>query len=59
MENGVLRVEDPTVAAIQMRAVVEGMFLQWLQTTDWRAEHPSYKAHCRHALLRVLGATSG
>jgi AcrR family transcriptional regulator len=58
VDRGVLRVEDPTVAAIQMRAVVEGMFLQWLQTRDWRAEHPRYREHCRHALLRVLGATS-
>lgn len=58
VERGVLRVDDPTVAAIQMRAVIEGMFLQWLQTTDWRANHGSYKEHCRRALLRVLGATT-
>lgn len=56
MEAGVLHVEDPTVAAIQMRAVIEGMFLQWLQTSDWRTNHPEYKEHCRQALLRVLGA---
>lgn len=58
VEQGVLRVDDPSVAAIQMRAVIEGMFLQWLQTTDWRANHSRYKEHCRQALLRVLGATS-
>ncbi|HSJ83759.1 MAG TPA: TetR/AcrR family transcriptional regulator [Acidimicrobiia bacterium] len=57
-ERGMLWVDDPTVAAIQMRAVIEGMFLQWLQTTDWRANHGRYKEHCRQALLRVLGATS-
>jgi AcrR family transcriptional regulator len=57
-ERGVLQVDDATVAAIQMRAVIEGMFLQWLQTTDWRANHGLYKEHCRQALLRVLGATS-
>ncbi|MGH8873076.1 MAG: TetR/AcrR family transcriptional regulator [Acidimicrobiia bacterium] len=53
---GVLHVEDPTMAAIQMRAVIEGMFLQWLQTSDWRTNHPRYKEHCRQALLRVLGS---
>lgn len=58
IENGVLRVDDPTVAAVQMRALIEGMFLQWLQTTDWRANHGRYKEHCRKAMLRVLGATA-
>jgi len=57
MDAGVLDVDDPTVAAIQMRAVIEGMFLQWLQTSDWRTNHQEYKEHCRRALLRVLGAT--
>ena len=33
VEAGVLDVDDPTAAAIQMRAVIEGMFLQWLQTS--------------------------
>lgn len=56
VDAGVLDVEDPTVAAIQMRAVIEGTFLQWLQTSDWRTNHPEYKEHCRQALLRVLGA---
>ena len=57
MKAGVFDVEDPTVAAIQMRAVIEGTFLQWLQTSDWRTNHQEYKEHCRQALLRVLGAT--
>jgi len=57
MDAGVLDVDDPTVAAIQMRAVIEGMFLQWLQTSDWRTNHQENKEHCRRALLRVLGAT--
>jgi AcrR family transcriptional regulator len=54
---GVFDVEDPTVAAIQMRAIIEGTFLQWLQTSDWRTNHQEYREHCRRALLRVLGAT--
>ena len=58
VDAGVLEVEDPTVAAIQMRALIEGMFLQWLQTSDWRTNHPQYKEHCRQALFRVLGATT-
>jgi len=57
VDAGVLDVKDPTVAAIQMRAVIEGTFLQWLQTSDWRTNHGEYKEHCRQALLRVLGAS--
>ena len=57
VDAGVLDVEDPSAAAIQMRAVIEGTFLQWLQTSDWRTNHRKYKEHCRQALLRVLGAS--
>ena len=57
VEAGVLEVDNPDGAAIQMRALIEGMFLQWLQTTDWRGEHARYRESCRRALLRVLGAT--
>jgi hypothetical protein len=39
-----------------MRAVIEGMFLQWVQTHDWRANHALYKEWCRQALLKALGA---
>jgi TetR/AcrR family transcriptional repressor of bet genes len=55
VDAGVLQVGDPTIGAIQMRALIEGMFLQWLQTSDWRSNHAMYKEQCRQALLRVLG----
>jgi hypothetical protein len=56
VEAGVLRVDDPTAGAIQMRAVIEGMFLQWVQTRDWRTNHHTYREWCRQTLLRALGA---
>lgn len=55
VDAGVLQVADPTIGAIQMRAIIEGMFLQWLQTSDWRTNHGKYKEQCRQALLRILG----
>jgi TetR/AcrR family transcriptional repressor of bet genes len=55
VDAGVLHVADPTIGATQMRALIEGMFLQWLQTSDWRNNHATYKEQCRQALLRVLG----
>jgi AcrR family transcriptional regulator len=56
VEAGVLEVEDPTAGAVVMRAVIEGMFLQWVQTRDWRTNHSRYKDLCRETLLRALGA---
>ncbi|HET9202505.1 MAG TPA: TetR/AcrR family transcriptional regulator [Acidimicrobiia bacterium] len=56
IQAGVLRVEDPTAGAIQMRGVIEGMFLQWVQTSDWRTNHGVYREWCRQILLKALGA---
>jgi AcrR family transcriptional regulator len=56
VEAGVLHVEDATVGAIQMRAVIEGTFLQWIQTHDWLTNHALYKDWCLRALLGLLGA---
>lgn len=55
VEAGVLCVGDVAAAAVQMRAVIEGHFLVWLQTADWEVSHGRYKAMCLEALQRVLG----
>ena len=34
-DAGVFAVDDPASAAVDMRALIEGTFLQWLQTDDW------------------------
>lgn len=56
VEEGVFDVDDPVGAARDMRAIIEGTFLQWMQTDDWRVSHQEWKENCREALLRVLGA---
>jgi TetR/AcrR family fatty acid metabolism transcriptional regulator len=55
VDKGVFRVVDVDVAARNMRALIEGTFLQWMQTTDWRAIHGAWKDQCRLALIRLLG----
>lgn len=55
--DGVFDVPDVTVAAAQMRALIEGMFLQWIQSPGWRESHEPWKVACRQALLRLLGAS--
>lgn len=55
VRKGVFDVPDVTIAARNMRALIEGTFLQWMQTEDWLATHGAWKEECRHALLRLLG----
>ena len=55
--QGVFDVPDTDIAARHMRALIEGTFLQWLQTDDWMDNHQSWKEECKTALLKLLGAT--
>lgn len=55
MAEGEFTVGDVGLAARHMRALVEGTFIQWIQTDGWRAEHQAWKAECGRALLRLLG----
>lgn len=56
VEEGVFHVTDLDVAARNMRALIEGTFLQWMQTDDWRDNHGEWKDQCRLGILRLLGA---
>ena len=46
----------PEAAAPVIRAMVDGLALQWLQEPDWRAAHQRYRALCREAVLGYLDA---
>ncbi len=52
---GWIREMEPDVAAPAVRALVDGLALQWLQEEDWRGEHPRYRQLCRSAVLTYLG----
>ncbi|MGH8946431.1 MAG: TetR/AcrR family transcriptional regulator [Acidimicrobiia bacterium] len=54
VEQGVFDVLDVAVAARHMRALIEGTFIQWIQTDDWRQNHSLWKDQCRAALLGFL-----
>lgn len=56
VEEGVFAVTDVDVAARNMRAIIEGTFLQWMQTDDWRENHGAWKQSCREAVLGLLKA---
>jgi AcrR family transcriptional regulator len=55
---GVFEVEDVALAARQVRAIVEGGFLQWLQTDDWEQTHAAPRRDSFAAVLRLLSPRS-
>ena len=55
-EQGVFAVDDVDTAARYMRSLIEGTFLQWIQTEDWERNHTEWRDGCRRALQRLLGA---
>lgn len=54
--DGAFDVADVDEAAIELRALVDGLFLQWLQLDDWRESHSHYREVCKRAALQLLGA---
>ncbi len=55
---GVFEVQDVALAARQVRAIVEGGFLQWLQTDDWEQTHAALQRDSYEAALRLLAPHS-
>jgi AcrR family transcriptional regulator len=55
--DGSFQATDPHLAARNMRALIEGTFLQWMQTDDWRVTHRQWRDACQEAILRLLGAS--
>lgn len=54
--EGAFVVDDVGRAAREMRAMIEGTFVQWIQSADWRENHGEWKEECRLALLDLLEA---
>ncbi len=50
---------DPEEGAAALRAIIEGLFLQWLQEADWERLHPWYRDACKRAALAYLIRTPG
>jgi TetR/AcrR family transcriptional regulator, fatty acid metabolism regulator protein len=59
VDVGAFEAPDVDEAAMGVRALLDGLFLQWLEEEDWRGLHASYKAICTRALLAYLGARAG
>jgi TetR/AcrR family transcriptional regulator, fatty acid metabolism regulator protein len=55
--DGPFRVVSVDEAAMGVRAMIDGLFLQWLEEEDWQALHRAYKELCTRAVLSYLGAS--
>jgi AcrR family transcriptional regulator len=53
--GGPFRVGDVDEAAMGVRALIDGLFLQWLEEPDWRRRHGEYREICVRAVLAFLG----
>lgn len=57
VSQGVFTVVDVDEAVQTVRAIVDGLFIQWLQETNWRLLHPHYQEICERSVLTYLRAT--
>lgn len=55
-EEGVFHERDEGEAAAVVRALVDGMFTQWIQNRDWERTHVRYREVCKRAILTYLTA---
>src|SRR5215211_4688421 len=53
-EEGVFRDGDASEAATVVRALVDGLFTQWVQEKAWKNSHERYRETCKRAVLTYL-----
>jgi AcrR family transcriptional regulator len=54
MRRGAFAVRDPQEAGSTMRAIFDGLMLQWLSESDPEATFGAYRERCERELLRYL-----
>jgi TetR/AcrR family fatty acid metabolism transcriptional regulator len=55
-EEGVFNGTDAREAATVVRALVDGLFTQWIQDKDWQNTHAEYREICKRSILTYLTA---
>lgn len=54
VEQGAFSVKDIDEAAATTRALIDGLFIQWLHESDWKERHKFYKHMCTRVVLSYL-----
>ena len=55
-EEGVFHEGDAREGAAVVRALVDGLFTQWIQDKDWRGTHAECREVCKRSVLAYLRA---
>src|SRR5215217_9710674 len=55
-EEGVFHKRDAREAATVVRALVDGLFTQWVQDKNWKRTHPECREMCKRSVLTYLTA---
>ena len=55
-EEGVFHKGDAREAATVVRALVDGLFTQWVQDKNWKRTHPECREMCKRSVLTYLTA---
>jgi len=58
MRRGVFATREPASAASTVRAIFDGLMMQWLAEADPETSFPAYRERCERELLRYLVAGS-
>ncbi len=53
-EQGAFRRVEAEEAAQAIRAIIDGLFIQWLQEPQWQELHQHYREMCKRSLLSYL-----
>jgi hypothetical protein len=59
MRRGVFVVREPISAASTVRAIFDGLMMQWLAEADPEGTFPAYRERCERELLGYLVAGAG
>ncbi|HSO94358.1 MAG TPA: TetR/AcrR family transcriptional regulator [Candidatus Dormibacteraeota bacterium] len=59
VEEGRFKVDHVDEAALSVRAIIDGLFLEWLQEDGWEKAHRRYRERTKAAVLTYLGAAAG
>jgi len=56
LDEGTFHVADVAEAATVVRAIIDGLFLQWIHDADWADRYLERREACKHAILAYLQA---
>ena len=59
IDAGAFAAESVEEAAAVVRAIIDGLFLQWMQDRAWKRRHAAFKEICKRAVITYLTRPAG